>query len=93
MGLDDVKRGCCNASTALRRLEWRVREIVDRVLGTYELASQMDAAQLAQSRDRITRYLDKLVSAGQADPLRLTEYARVYLKEMHEGPDRRFSGC
>ena len=46
-----------------------------------------------EDRDRIARYLDKLISAGQDDPLRLTEYARAYLKEMYEGPDRRFTGC
>jgi len=62
-------------------------------LGTYELTSKMDAAELARSRDRIARYLDKLISAGQDDPHRLTEYARAYLKEMYEGPDPRFTGC
>jgi len=53
----------------------------------------MDPTELAQSRDRIMRYLDKLISAGQEDPHRLTEYARAYLKEMYEGPDPRFTGC
>ena len=53
----------------------------------------MDSAELARSRDRITSYLDKLMSAGQADPNQLTEYARAYLKEMYEGPDPRFTGC
>jgi hypothetical protein len=79
----------------LRRgvLEFRVREIVDLALGAYELTSKLDAVQVARSRDRITRYLDKLMSAGQADPHQLTEYARAYLKEMHEGPDPRFTGC
>jgi hypothetical protein len=70
-----------------------VQEIVERALGTYELTSKMDAAELARSRDRIARYLDKLISAGQDDPHRLTEYARAYLKEMYEGPDPRFTGC
>jgi len=70
-----------------------VREIVEQALGTYELTSKMDAAELARSRDRISRYLDKLISAGQDDPHRLTEYARAYLKEMYEGPDPRFTGC
>lgn len=70
-----------------------MREIVDEALGTYELTSKMDAAELARSRDRIIRYLDKLISAGQDDPHQLTEYARAYLKEMYEGPDPRFTGC
>lgn len=70
-----------------------MQEIVEQALGTYELTSKMDAAELARSRDRIARYLDKLISAGQDDPHRLTEYARAYLKEMCEGPDPRFTGC
>lgn len=87
-----------NPDVAMHRLRcgvgsFRVREIVDEALGTYELTSRMDALELAQSRDRITQYLDKLMSAGQADPGQLTEYARAYLKEMHEGPDPRFTGC
>jgi len=52
----------------------------------------MDAAQVALSRERVTRYIDSLISAGQRDPLRLMEYARAYLKEIHEGPDPRFTG-
>ena len=68
-------------------------EIIDRALGTYELIDKLDAAQVAQSRARIEQYINKLMSAGQDDPLRLTEYARAYLKELHEGPDPRFTGC
>ena len=70
-----------------------MRDIVEEALGTYERTRQMDSAELARSRDRITSYLDKLMSAGQADPNQLTEYARAYLKEMYEGPDPRFTGC
>ena len=70
-----------------------MREIVDQALQTYELIGKMDAAQVAQSRARIERYIDKLVAAGLDDPDQLTEYARAYLKELHEGPDPRFTGC
>ncbi len=70
-----------------------MRDIVDRALGIYELTRKMSAAEVAQSRERITRYIDKLISAGQDDPHQLTEYACAYLKEMHEGPDPRFTGC
>ncbi len=67
--------------------------IIDRAFGTYELTSKLNASELARSRDKIKRYLDTLISAGQDDPNQLTEYARAYLKEMHEGPDPRFTGC
>ncbi len=70
-----------------------MREIIDEALGTYALVGKMDAAQVAQSRERITQYIDTLISAGQNDPRQLTEYARAYLKEMHEGRDPRFTGC
>jgi hypothetical protein len=70
-----------------------VNDIIDQALDTYVLAGKMDAAQLAQSRERMAQYIDTLISAGQNDPLQLTEYARAYLQEMHEGRDPRFTGC
>jgi hypothetical protein len=73
--------------------ELLMKEIVDRALGAYELTQKMDADQVAKSRQRITQYIDKLISAGQSDPHQLAEYAQAYLKEMHEGPDPRFTGC
>lgn len=68
-------------------------EIIDRAFKTYELTRAMDTAQLAQTREKIGRYIDKLVSAGQKDPQQLTEFARAYLKELDQGPDPRFTGC
>jgi hypothetical protein len=69
-----------------------MREIVEEALKSYELTDRMDPMQVAQSREKVMRYIGSLISAGQRDPLRLTEYARAYLKELHEGPDPRFSG-
>jgi len=69
-----------------------MREIIEQAFKSYELTAVMDAAQMALSRERVTRYIDSLISAGQRDPHRLTEYACAYLKEMHEGPDPRFTG-
>jgi hypothetical protein len=70
-----------------------MNEIVDRVLDTYKLTRELDAAQVAESREKIIRYIDKLASAGQNDPHQLVVYASAYLKELHEGPDPRFTGC
>jgi len=70
-----------------------MNEIADRVLDTCELTRELDAERVAQSREKIIRYINKLASAGQNDPHQLTEYARAYLKELHEGPDSRFTGC
>ena len=70
-----------------------MKEIIDRALESYGPMSQMDPERVALSRARVARYLDKLTSAGQADLVQLTEYARAYVKELHEGPDPRFTGC
>jgi hypothetical protein len=69
-----------------------MREVIEQAFKSYELIEAMDAAQVALSRERVTRYIDSLMLAGQCYPHRLTEYARAYLKEMHEGPDPRFTG-
>ena len=70
-----------------------MREIVDQALEAYELIDEMDVAVVAQTRERIARYIDKLTSAGHTDPHQLAVYARAYLKELHEGRDPRFTGC
>ncbi len=70
-----------------------MKEIVDQALRAYELIGEMDVVLVAQSRDKIAQYIDKLASAGHKDPHQLMEYARAYLKELHEGPDPRFTGC
>jgi hypothetical protein len=67
-----------------------MNEIVDRVLDNY---GALDTERVMASRDRIARYIDKLVSAGQNDPDQLIIYASAYLKELHEGRDPRFTGC
>jgi hypothetical protein len=68
-------------------------EVIDRVLSTYALTRELDAARVAQSRERIIRYIDTLACAGQNDAQELAVYALAYLKELHEGPDPRFTGC
>jgi DUF971 family protein len=73
--------------------EFSMDEIVDRALYTYGLTRELDATRIAQSREKIIRYIDKLGSAGQNDTHQLAIYALAYLKELHEGPDPRFTGC
>lgn len=68
-------------------------EVIDRVLNTYRLTRELDPARVAQSRVRMIRYLDTLTCAGQKDAQDLAVYALAYLKELHEGPDPRFTGC
>ena len=70
-----------------------MNEIVDRVLKSYELTGKLDASRLAESREKISTYIETLASAGQRDAQKLAVYGLAYLKELHEGPDRRFTGC
>ena len=70
-----------------------MNELVDSVLRAYEPIWTLDPAKVAELRERIRQYVDKLVSAGQRDAHNLAEYAMAYLKELHEGPDPRFTGC
>jgi len=53
----------------------------------------LDADRVSDSRQKITRYIESLASAGQSDAQQLAEYGLAYLKELHEGPDPRFTGC
>ena len=70
-----------------------MNELVDSVLRAYEPIWTLDPAKVTELRERIRQYVDKLVSAGQRDAHNLAEYAMAYLKELHEGPDPRFTGC
>jgi hypothetical protein len=70
-----------------------VEEVVDGVLHTYGLMRKLDAAHLADSRAKITGYIETLASAGQKDSQQLALYGLEYLKELHEGRDPRFTGC
>ncbi len=53
----------------------------------------MDEARVAESREKISRYIEKLAAAGQKDTHQVTVYGLAYLKELHEGRDPRFTGC
>jgi hypothetical protein len=70
-----------------------MRTIVERVLRTYDQIRTFDELRVAESREKILQYFEKLTSAGQTDEDRLIEYGTAYLRELHEGPDRRFTCC
>jgi hypothetical protein len=70
-----------------------MNDIVERILNAYQLKRPLDVARVADSRRKISRYLESLASAGQRDATQLTIYGLAYLTELHEGPDPRFTGC
>ncbi len=93
IALDPSMPRCCYVHIATQRRCFSMREVVEQALQTSEWATRLDDAQLARSRQKITQYIDTLVSAGHNDPDRLAEYACAYLRQMHEAHDPRFTGC
>ena len=68
-------------------------DVVERILKTYQSMRPLDAQRAADSRQRISRYIESLASAGQRDDEQLTIYGLAYLTELVEGADPRFTGC
>ena len=68
-------------------------DVIDRILSTYQLMRPLDPDRVSDSRQRITRYIESLASAGQSDAQQLAVYGLAYLKELHEERDPRFTGC
>jgi hypothetical protein len=73
--------------------EFAMNDVVDRILSTYQLMRPLDPDRVSDSRRKVTRYIESLVSAGQSDAKQLAVYGLAYLKELHEGRDPRFTGC
>jgi hypothetical protein len=70
-----------------------MNNLVDRILSIYQLMRPLDPDRVSDSRQRITRYIESLASAGQSDAQQLAVYGLAYLKELHEERDPRFTGC
>ena len=70
-----------------------MNDLVDRILTAYQSVRAQDGELLADSRQKITGYIESLASGGQRDAKQLTMYGLAYLKELHEGRDPRFTGC
>jgi hypothetical protein len=70
-----------------------MNDVVEGILNTYQSMRPLDAERAADSRKRISRYIENLASAGQRDDEQLTIYGLAYLTELLEGPDPRFTGC
>jgi hypothetical protein len=73
--------------------EFAMNDVVEIILSTYQSMCPLDAEQATDSRQRISRYIESLASAGQRDAEQLTIYGLAYLTELHEGQDPRFTGC
>jgi hypothetical protein len=74
-------------------LEFTMNDVVELILNTYRSMRPLDFERAADSRQKISRYIQTLASAGQRDPEQLTIYGLAYLTELHEGQDPQFTGC
>jgi hypothetical protein len=70
-----------------------MNDVIEIILNTYQSMCPLDAERVADSRQKISRYIETLSSAGQRDAEQLTIYGLAYLTELHEGQDHRFTGC
>jgi hypothetical protein len=74
-------------------LELAMNDLVECILNAYQSLRPLDTARAVDSRQKITRYIETLASAGQRDAEQLTICGLAYLTEQHEGRDPRFTGC
>ena len=70
-----------------------MNDVVERILNAYQLMRPLDAERVSDSRLKITKYIESLLTDGHRDAEQLTIYGLAYLKELHEGRDPRFTGC
>jgi hypothetical protein len=82
---------CDHCSTFI--LEFAMNDVVELILNTYKSMRPLDAERVADSRQKISRYIQSLSSAGQRNDEQLTIYGLAYLTELHEGQDPRYTGC
>ena len=70
-----------------------MNDVVELILNTYQSMRHLDTERVADSRQKISRYIETLASTGQRDTEQLTIYGLAYLTELHEGQDPQFTGC
>src|SRR5271156_5742826 len=63
-------------------LEFVMNDVVELILNTYRSMCPLDAERAADSRQKISRYIESLASAGQRDAEQLTIYGLAYLTEL-----------
>ena len=70
-----------------------MNDVVETILNTYQSMRPFDIERVADTRQKVTQYIQILASAGQRDAEQLTIYGLAYLTELQEGQDPRFTGC
>lgn len=60
---------------------------IDRIMSTYDLLLNRTAAASEETRASVTRYLARLVEAGEKDTHRLTVCGLTYLRQLDGSTD------
>jgi hypothetical protein len=60
---------------------------IDRIMQTYDLLMNRNAAATAEARAKVTDYLATLMEAGEKDTHRLTVCGLTYLRELDGSND------
>ena len=62
-----------------------MNDVVEVILKTYQSMCPLDIERAADLRQKISRYIETLASAGQRDAEQLTIYGLAYLTELQPG--------
>jgi hypothetical protein len=60
---------------------------IDRIMQTYDLLVNQSAAASAETRAKVTEYVNTLFEAGERDAHRLTVCGLTYLRELDGSSD------
>ena len=65
---------------------------IDRTLNIYNMMANRSPEDSETARDRLTRYIDTLMEAGENNAQRLTVYGLTYLRELDHRNDPKKRG-
>jgi glycerol-3-phosphate dehydrogenase len=68
-----IRNGALRLSAFI--LEFAMNDVVESILNAYQSMRPLDAEQAADSRQKISRYIESLASAGRHDAEQLTVIA------------------
>jgi hypothetical protein len=68
-------------------------DVIDRIMNSQDIDVISDNRTLEEIRAKIVNYIATLSSAGKSDADELIECGLAYLRELHEAPDPRYTGC
>ncbi len=95
MAVHQMELLCCVAVILhnFEMMEAFLTEVIDRVLHTFGMMRNLSEDALRDARESLASYIETLSSAGETDPQRLAVCGLTYLRNRHDGPSTKFTGC